>query len=367
MPSKDCIPPFFILRRRAGLPTFHFTGEIMEIQDYWERYRTHAQVRQSGALSNLGDGIPITTHGIDTRPIAWPGNGFQTLSVHVLTLPTGAEGESYAYDMAEEAMVCFKGKGEVYLRGQWVSLEPGDIAYFPATTERAARNLDGADDFVLVTCISPPQLDLYQPAGFYDETNKVMNFEAIEYAKINTKRVQYDPANEMAFRDTHSELRAWNLSNDEIRRGGALFNAFYGGALQGLVQGAATGAGDETAPMLLILFAGFGTGATGFNFACMTPGMTADIHTHPVSDECVINWAGGDLAWMGDRWVATGPYDCLLAPCGVRHGAMVPADARENYIVGGLAAPPQLDLLINSGYYADGRFTRPEFKHLAVP
>ena len=58
----------------------------MEIEDYWERYRTHTEIQKNGAVTNLGDGIAITTHGIDTRLIAWPGNGFQTEAVHVLTL-----------------------------------------------------------------------------------------------------------------------------------------------------------------------------------------------------------------------------------------------------------------------------------------
>jgi hypothetical protein len=35
-------------------------------------------------------------------------------------------------------------------------------------------------------------------------------------------------------------------------------------------------------------------------------------------------------------------------------------------LVGGLAAPPQLDLLINSGYYKNGKFERPPFARLAV-
>jgi hypothetical protein len=38
----------------------------MELESYWERYRTHTQIQQNGAVTNLGDGIPITTHGIDT-------------------------------------------------------------------------------------------------------------------------------------------------------------------------------------------------------------------------------------------------------------------------------------------------------------
>lgn len=340
-------------------------GRALEIQDYWERYRTHTQIRQNGAVSNLGDGIAITTHGIDTRLIAWPGNGFQTQAVHVLTVKPGEESDRYAYDMADEAMVCFKGKGQVYLRGQWLDVEPGDIAYYPATVERVVRNpSSNQDDFVLVTSISPPQFDLYEPAGFYDSVHKVMDYEAIQYAKINTKRIQYSPDNEMAFHDSHPDVRAWNLSNEEIRRGGALFNAFYGGALTELVHGDAPEAGPS---MLLILFAGFGTGATGFNFSCMTPGMTADIHTHPVSDECVVNWWGGDLCWIGDRFVPTASYDCILAPSGVRHGAVVPADNPSVFLVGGFAAPPQLDLLMNSGYYKDGKFTRPSFSRLAMP
>lgn len=334
----------------------------MELESYWERYLTHTQIQQNGALSNLGDGISITTHGIDTRPIAWPGNGFQTEAVHVLTVKPGEESEQYAYDMAEQAMICFKGKGQVFLRGQWLDIEPGDVAYFPATVERAVRNLDGNEgDFVLVTAISPPQLDLYEAAGFYDPANKVMNFEAINYAKLNTQRIEYSPVNEMAFHDSHPEVRAWNLDNDEIRRGGALLNVFYGGPLTGLVQG-----GEDTSAMLLILFAGFGTGATGFNIACMTPGMTADIHTHPVSDECVVNWWGGSQIWLGDRWIPTGSYDCILAPRGVRHGGFIPKDAGRVSFVGGFAAPPQLDLLINSGYYKDGKFERPPFVRLTV-
>ena len=47
----------------------------------------------------------------------------------------------------------------------------------------------------------------------------------------------------------------------------------------------------------------------------------------------------------------------------MRHGAVLPADALP-YYPGGFAAPPQLDLLIQSGYYKDGRFTRPEFQRL---
>lgn len=48
-----------------------------------------------------------------------------------MTLAPGEESALYDYDMADEAIVCFKGQGEVYIRGEWIQIEPGDIVYFP--------------------------------------------------------------------------------------------------------------------------------------------------------------------------------------------------------------------------------------------
>ena len=95
------------------------------IGEKWSaRFRSHDEIRSRGAIGNLNDGIEITTQGVRTRLIAWSGNGFQTESVHVLTLAPGEESALYEYDMADEAMVCFKGQGEVYLRGEWVRWSP---------------------------------------------------------------------------------------------------------------------------------------------------------------------------------------------------------------------------------------------------
>ncbi|HEX3421619.1 MAG TPA: hypothetical protein VHT01_10330 [Candidatus Udaeobacter sp.] len=62
------------------------------VDEKWRaRFRTHDQIRSHGAIGNLNDGVEITTQGVRTRLIAWPGNGFQTESVHVLTLAPGEE------------------------------------------------------------------------------------------------------------------------------------------------------------------------------------------------------------------------------------------------------------------------------------
>jgi gentisate 1,2-dioxygenase len=57
------------------------------------RYRDHTTIRERGAIGNLADGAQIDTHGIPTRLIAWPGTGFQTEAVHVLTVRPGAASE----------------------------------------------------------------------------------------------------------------------------------------------------------------------------------------------------------------------------------------------------------------------------------
>ena len=144
------------------------------VDEEWSaRFRTHHEIRSRGAIGNLNDGIEITTHGMRTRLIAWPGNGFQTESVHVLTLAPGEESALYEYDMADEAMLCFKRQGEVYLRGEWVQIEPGDIAYFPGRVPRAMRNPKGnSRDFVLANQICPPQFDLIRAGGLLRSTSR---------------------------------------------------------------------------------------------------------------------------------------------------------------------------------------------------
>jgi mannose-6-phosphate isomerase-like protein (cupin superfamily) len=210
------------------------------------RFRTHDQIRSHGAIGNLNDGVEITTHGVRTRLIAWPGNGFQTESVHVLTLAPGEESTLYEYDMADEAAVCFKGEGEVYLRGEWVPIEPGDIAYFPERVPRAMRNpRSNSRDFVLVTQICPPQFDLYEPAGYYDRAHGKMKFDVIEKAKKDAAVGNLSTDNELHYNDSYPAVRAWNLSIEEIRRDGALFNMYRGALFSGI-----------DVPMVLLLWPG---------------------------------------------------------------------------------------------------------------
>jgi len=325
------------------------------VDEKWSaRFRTHDQIRSRGAIGNLNDGVEITTHGVRTRLIAWPGIGFQTESVHVLTLAPGEESALYDYDMADEAMVCFKGQGEVYIRGEWIQIEPGDIAYFPERVSRGIRNPKGnSRDLVLVNQICPPQFDLYEPAGYYDRAHGKMKFDLIEKAKKDAALSNLSMDNELHYNDSYPAVRAWNLLVEEIRREGALYNMYRGALFSGI-----------DIPMVLLLWPGYGISRCGFHYGCMPPGSQAAKHTHPVSDECIVNWSGSGLSLLGDEYVATGPHDVVLAPCGVQHGGRIPSDAKGICYPGGFASPPQLDLYLRTAYYRDGGYSTPPFEML---
>lgn len=318
--------------------------------------RDHATIRRHGAVGHLGRGIEIMVHGMPSRLIAWPGNGFQTESVHVVTLQPGQSSERYAYDMAEEAFLCLLGSGEIFVREQWVAMAPGDLAFIPAAVPRAVRNPASASEpLVLVNQITPPQFDVYAADGYYDRTHKVMNFEAIEAAKLTARQVDLPPATGIRLRETDPAVRPWNLDAARIRQGGALFNVMRGASF-----------GDLDTPMLLVLWPGYGVRSAGLHMGGTPAGARAEIHTHPDSDECLFNWIGDGEVYCEGEWLPSQAYDVLLAPCGVHHTVGGPRDPSAGPSFGcGYASPPQLDLYLETPFFQNGAFVSPPWSVLA--
>ena len=326
----------------------------MAAERHQAKFRTYEQIRAGGAIGNLQEGPVIQAHGLSARLVAWPGNGFQTEAVHVLTLHPGEESTAYAYTLAEEAMLCLVGQGEVQLRGGWRAVAPGDVAYFPEGVAHAVRNpATNADDLVLVAQITPPQFDLYEPAGYYHRAQGTMNRTAIFKATLNAERAELPPS-EMAYHDD-GDCRAEHLPMAEVRAAGALFNVYTGTPFPGL-----------GIPAHLILWPGAGSRTAGFNYALAPAGATDHLHVHPTSDECLVLWEGvceGYTAdgYAGSEFVALDTYDVILAPCGVLHGHR---SLDTPSVLGGFASPPQLDLLIGGGHYDDGVFTQAAYERL---
>ena len=305
------------------------------------RYRTAAQIKVSGAIGKLRDGAQITAHGVATRLLAWPGTGFQTEAVHVVTVQPNEQSEHWCYDLAEDALLCHSGHPEVLLRGAWVGMAPGDLAYVPPGRERAIRNTTDTMA-ILVNQITPPQIDLYIDHGLYNADMGVFNYDSAHKATTNAVPSQMAGDGRFSYQDTSPEVRAWNLSVEDVRRDGALFNVYRGTPYSGIGL-----------PMRLVLWPGAGSRTSGFNFAYGADGVEDVIHKHPVADECLVIWAGRGRFYMGDRWVEVEAGDAVLAPCGVAHGHVSVGPA----LFGGFASPPQLDLVIpDRGVYRDGRF-----------
>lgn len=310
------------------------------------RYRSAAEIKAHGAIGNLRDGAEITTHGIATRLIAWPGTGYQTEAVHVLTVKPGQESERWCYDLAEDALLCHSGAAQVRLRGQWVDMAPGDLAYFPPGVERVVRSAAGRkEDAILVNQVTPPQIDLYADRGLYNVDLGVMNYDSARKMSTNAVPATMSGDGHMAYHDTSASVRPWNLALDDVRHAGALFNVYRGTPYSGI-----------GVPMRLILWPGAGSRTSGFNLAYAADGVEDIIHKHPVSDECLFLWAGRGQFFVGNEWVDVEAGDCVLAPCGVAHGHRSTGPA----IFGGFASPPQLDLVISSDLYDHGRFRSPE-------
>ena len=326
----------------------------MAEEKYKAKYFTHDQIRTQGAIGSLNEGPVIKIHGIETRLIAWPGNGYQTESVHVLTLKAREESSRYTYSLAEEVLLCAAGKGEVFLLGRWVTMEPGDVAYFPEGVEHAARNAaENKEPFVLVSQITPPQFDLYAEAGFYNVSMGVMNFDACFHAGLNAPVGALKAPLALKYRETESNVRAWNRTPADIRREGALFNVFMGASFEAL-----------GIPARFIIWPGAGSRLGGFNFAFSPDPVPDFIHTHPVSDECLILWAGQGRVYTGKEWMDAETLDCVLAPCGVIHGHL---GSSGGTFWGGFASPPQIDLMVKTPYYRDGVISPGPFKQLEYP
>src|SRR5450755_2392502 len=100
--------------------------------------------------------------------------------------------------------------------------------------------------------------------------------------------------------------------------------------------------------------AGAGSRTAGFNLAAPDSGTADELHTHPVSDECLVMWRCDSAEFfIGGTWLQAKANDVALAPCGVAHGHR----SEGVTLFGGYASPPQLDLLMPTEYYATGAFT----------
>lgn len=324
-----------------------------DVEDYRPAAMSIDTIRRIGTIANLNHGIEIRIHKVRTRLIAWPGQGMVNGAIHLLTLSPGEATPLYTYPVSEEALEVLKGKGEVYYPhlGKWVSVEPGDVAYFPEGVKHGIRNRSKSGDFVLVSQITPPQLDLYEESKLFDHDTGKFDEARIRQLEASSPAGSLTAITEAKYHDTHPDLRAWNRSNGKIRSQGALFNIFRGAPFTGI-----------GVPMLIVLFPGYGTRNAGLHTGILPKGSGAHAHTHPISDDCVIYLQGKASVEMEGKDVPVSALDVIAAPILVPHGAGSPAPERA--LLSGYGAPPQQELYEREGYLKGDVYIRPKFEML---
>ncbi len=77
----------------------------------------------------------------------------------------------HKHPISEEMLIVFRGNGQFYLDDQWYDVAEGDVLYAPAGVWHGTRNpATNTEPFITIGCASPPQLDLYERAGYVLET-----------------------------------------------------------------------------------------------------------------------------------------------------------------------------------------------------
>ena len=324
------------------------TSSSNNIEKYRPGAMTIDRIREIGTIPNLNQGIEITINNIRTRLIAWPGQGMVQGALHLLTLGAGEETGKYRYPVSEEALECIQGEGEVYLWDKWVTIKAGDVAYFPEGVTHAIRNRKNSD-FVLISQLTPPQLDLYEPSGLWDSSTNTWNQNRIKQLSDSSKPGKLGELTQLRFHDEDipesMPMRAWRVDNATIRKKGALFNIFYGARFDKI-----------GVPMVIVLFPGYGTRNAGLHTGIFPEGGQAHAHRHPLSDDCVIYLQGkGNTIIDGDS-IDLDPLNAVAAPILASHGAGNPAPQRS--LVSGYGAPPQPELYEEACYQQGCYLTR---------
>jgi len=99
-----------------------------------------------------------TVKNVTGRVAIGAGDGAKNFCMRVFEVGSGGFTPRHSHDW-EHGIFVHAGRGEVYSRGAWKALSPGDIVFIPGGEEHQMRNA-GDDTFVFVCLIpaGPPEL-----------------------------------------------------------------------------------------------------------------------------------------------------------------------------------------------------------------
>ena len=126
------------------------------------------QVRRFGGRFTLNEGPEFKQEGgLGVKFVVTPNTGSRIIGVTAGFHDPGVSFAPHSHPISEEVLICFRGRGQMYLKDRWVDVEEGDIVYAPEGILHGTRNPEGnTKPFITIGCAAPPQLDLYQKSGY---------------------------------------------------------------------------------------------------------------------------------------------------------------------------------------------------------
>lgn len=308
--------------------------------------KTPHRIAREGAIFNINGGSIFTGNGALMRFIVWPGSGCRTIGGHLCIHEPGVTFRPHIHPISEDCICTLSGYGEGFLVDKYVDVGPGDMIYAPAGVVHGTANARGhASDFIVTGYAGPPQLELYEWAGYFKHGE--FDWDAIKEGLVAGGRRDLDIGDEVRLGEipTWGEERAENKTPEQIRETGAIFN--INGGL------ACTGFG----PLTRFVVAPF-TGARLISATVVVhqPGETFEPHVHPVADDANLVLKGKGQVYLGGRWSEVKAGDIVFAPPLVQHGTRNPSTNDGPLVVVSFACPPPLELYERAGILKDGRF-----------
>ena len=110
-----------------------------------------------------------------------PKMGCKNTNIAVGFHEPGKEFAPHVHPISEEILIIYSGEGECYLKDKWIPVKAGDIVFAPPGITHGTRNYpDAKEPFVTLGIATPPQLDLYNRAGYDVLEDNSGEFKGVE-------------------------------------------------------------------------------------------------------------------------------------------------------------------------------------------
>lgn len=162
------VPYFDEFDTLPGAKVQLFEGQGGPVIAYDARGKFDARIPYTGYIGNVNRGALFMEYDAPMRFVVWPGMGARKITLHRALHPAGVEFKCHIHPASEDTILAFRGRGQGFLVDRWYDMEEGDVLFAPYPVKHGTRNPAGGskEPFICTGAAAPPQIDLYQLAGY---------------------------------------------------------------------------------------------------------------------------------------------------------------------------------------------------------